>query len=117
MRLPKRRSSSNSGSTRTCRGRARLPPPTTIGARVALRSRLQLPDLLGLELPHDPRPRGGLVEAPTVEVRADRPLEVVDERVHLLVRLGPVETAVVVLDATRAPGRSARPLQRPHYEV
>ena len=39
-----------------------------------------------------------LVQPPPVEVRPDRPLEVVDERVHLLVRLAPVELAVLVRD-------------------
>ena len=39
-----------------------------------------------------------LVHPAPVEVGADRPLEVVDEAVHLLVRRGPVEVAVVVRD-------------------
>ena len=39
-----------------------------------------------------------LVHPAPVEVGADRPLEVVDEGVHLLVRLSPVEVAVLVRD-------------------
>ena len=45
-------------------------------------------------LPEDHR----LVHPAPVEVGADRPLEVVDEGVHLLVGRGPVEVAVVVRD-------------------
>src|SRR5437773_2129039 len=51
-------------------------------------------DRLGRALPED----HPLVHAASVQVRADRPLEVVDERVYLLVRLGPVELALRVLD-------------------
>ena len=39
-----------------------------------------------------------LVHATPQEVRADRPLEVVDERVHFLVRRRPIELAVLVRD-------------------
>ena len=39
-----------------------------------------------------------LEHPPPVEVGADRPLEVVDERVHLLVRHAPVELALLICD-------------------
>ena len=44
------------------------------------------------------QPDHHLVHPAPVEVGADRPLEVVDEGVHLGVRLGPVEAAVLVGD-------------------
>ena len=47
---------------------------------------------LARALPEDHR----LVHPPPVQVRPDRPLELVDERVHLLVRRRPVEPAVPV---------------------
>src|ERR671911_884948 len=55
---------------------------------------LRLGSQSGVSLPADHR----LVHAASVQVAADRPLEVVDEGVHLVVGHSPVEPAVVVLD-------------------
>jgi hypothetical protein len=48
--------------------------------------------VVGLPVDH------GLVHASPVQMGADGPLEVVDERVHLLIRCRPVEVALLVLD-------------------
>lgn len=47
-----------------------------------------------------------LIHSPAVEVGADRPLESVDERMHLAIGLGPIEVPSFVLDVPVERGTS-----------
>jgi uncharacterized damage-inducible protein DinB len=115
--------------------RRRLQPPDRLGVEVPLDPRpgrvhrLQRPgvdDLAGRlpdggEVQHDGRPVGEglrvlpgahhLVHPAPVEVGPNRPLEGVEEGVHLLVRRGPVEVAVLML-LSRRPDRLPPSIQR-----
>src|SRR5512139_1853925 len=92
----------------------RTPAPSAFSGWTAARG-TSIDDLVGRlpdlgEVPHELRLGGQpgvgfpvghrLVHSAPVEVSADRLLEVVDEPVNLLVRLSPVEVAVLVLDVT-----------------